>query len=765
MAKSPQKRKDRYQIVKEQVTSGAFDQEKVDSQLEEKLRALVDELDREARRRVGQRTQLEQRWIADLEAFHNKYDAKTKQNIDDTGGSKVFIGITRTKTNALEARLCDMLFPTDDKNWGIRPTPVPELAGKVFEAERLAKKRAEQATVQSAQGNQVEEERLANEGDAFAAEARHLKSIEEEAKRRCDFMEDEMDDQLREAKYQVACRDAIRDACRIGTGVIKGPMVGTKMRPRWERRARATDGPAGGAEIYDLTPTTDPRPMYYRVNPWNYYPDMDVDTQEESTGDYERHLMNKRMLRRLARQPGFNRKAIERLLEQGPRGGAPQWMADLRGITNTTVDVGKDKYHVWEFHGALEIEQVRLLAQAMMAETGDEKLIKEAGLDDMKIDPLTEMVVNVWFCDNELLKFGIHPLDSGESLYSIFALEKDEATVWGFGVPYLIRDSQKCLNGAWRMLMNNSGLSAGPQIVVNRKVVEPSDGDWRLRPMKTWELKSDAPTNQQPFQTFNIDGHHEELIAVINLAKENIDEEAALPDYAQGEVGAHPENTATGAAILMNSANVVFRRIVRNFDDDMTRPNLRRLYDWNMQHSRKNYLKGDFEVDARGSSVLLVREIHAQNLMVLLFQGSVHPVLGPLTKVPELYRKLVQSLMLPAEDAVKTDEEIQTDLANQPPEPDVEMEKLTVQLQIAQMERETKLMLAQMERDTAMMRLAAEQNLRVEDIRAQMGMKQMEIASGERKLAVETAVEERNLRRGVAAPSGGTISVNQGGKK
>ena len=43
--------------------------------------------------------------------------------------STVFIGMTRQKTNSAEARLSDILLPTDDRNWGIQPTPDPKMMG------------------------------------------------------------------------------------------------------------------------------------------------------------------------------------------------------------------------------------------------------------------------------------------------------------------------------------------------------------------------------------------------------------------------------------------------------------------------------------------------------------------------------------------------------------------------------------------------------------------------------------------------------------
>lgn len=51
--------------------------------------------------------------------------------------STVYIGLTRQKTNAAEARVADILLPTDDRNWGIQPTPKPKLMA-ISRDERLA---------------------------------------------------------------------------------------------------------------------------------------------------------------------------------------------------------------------------------------------------------------------------------------------------------------------------------------------------------------------------------------------------------------------------------------------------------------------------------------------------------------------------------------------------------------------------------------------------------------------------------------------------
>lgn len=72
---------------------------------------------------IKQRQPIVQRWTKDMYQYRNQYESSV-----DTGKSKVFVGYTRAKTDAWSAQMTDMLFPSDDKNYGISPTPVPQIA-------------------------------------------------------------------------------------------------------------------------------------------------------------------------------------------------------------------------------------------------------------------------------------------------------------------------------------------------------------------------------------------------------------------------------------------------------------------------------------------------------------------------------------------------------------------------------------------------------------------------------------------------------------
>lgn len=683
--------------------------------LYQKMEQIVSRLEMTALDVDSRRRLIEERWIDDLRLFHGEYDVETKSSLIKEKRSQLFFNLTRAKTNAWEARLSDMLFPTDDRNWGIQPSPVPEMASK-------AKMEVDP-----------------NNPEAVAAQE-GAKNDMARAREAAELMEAEIDDQLKECGYSLKCRDVIHDGCKMGIGILKGPIQSDKMRKKWQKIPDEA-----GNEVHMLKDAEDKRPAFVRVDPWNYFPDMDSATPEEAEFTFERHLMNKKDLKRLSRSPGFDKKAIRDLSKDKARSAMPDYLAKLRAIAeiNESMEL---KYHVWEYHGPLTADDMVALCECL----GKEDLIDDP--DDMA----DEIQVTVWFCQGHLLKFGVHHLDSEEQVYSVFNLERDETTQFGYGVPYLMRDSQKALNAAWRMMMDNGAVSAGPQVLIDKNKVEPQDGQWAIRPFKVWIQKEPiAKDSNPPFNVFNIQGNQGELASIIQMARQFADDETSLPLIAQGEQGSHTTQTQGGMSILMNSVNVVFRRVVKNWDDDVTRGNIRRIYDWNMQFSKREEIKGDYEVDARGSSVLLVKEMQSQNLMIMANNFVGHPVIGPLVKNAELMRKLCQAHMISADEIIKTDEELKAELdalrkqaKENGPEEDPAIKLKEMDMASKQMEMDARIAIATMERDTTMMKFAEEQNMSLEKLGVMMGIKDKDIAHKERMMAAEVGAQKNNPQFG-----------------
>lgn len=746
--------------------------------MQERLSGFIQGLEAEAKRRVQLRLSIEERWLADLRQYHGMYDERDRDGITDKDGSMVFINQTRPKTNMLAARLMDLLFPTDDRNWGISPSPVPEIADDLSKTQDTMRdaddtfadrerqlRQTEQAQAANPQAAPALEEKaaaLAEEMDGLdkvrqeiRTKLQDLADVQAIAQDRCDLMEREIEDQLMACQYQHECRRMIMDACKIGVGVLKGPVTGTAQRQIW-RLVEGDEGP-GSFKLTDMVDETTPGAHW--VDPWAFYPDPDAATISDCEGFFERHLMNKKKLRRFARDPEVDKDVVRELLTAGPDSNAnPSYYIRLTNITGQRTESAKDMYSVWEYTGPIETEDM----QALIANMADEKTrqtMEEAGAE---IDPLQELHARVWFCQGKVLKFALHPLDSNEPIYSVYNIEKDEGSLFGFGVPYVMRDPQAMMNGAYRMMMDNAALSTGPQIVVNKEAVTPEDGNWNITPRKVWQRNnSDIGSQLPPFEAHNIPSNLTELAAIIDISMKAIDEVTGLPQIAQGEQGSGVTKTAQGMALLMNSANVIFKRVVKMFDDQVTTPMIRRFYHWNMQFNEREEVKGDYEVDARGSSVLLVREMLSQNLMMIANGFVGHPVFGDWIKEEDLLRLLIKSHTIPADEVIRTQDEYDEHMKSKGEQGDPlaqlkaqEMElkakelearsrEIEANIEIANMEADTRLKVAQLTFDAKMEQATAQANAKEAEGERRAATERAKVDSGERRLAAEVAMRER----------------------
>jgi len=342
-------------------------------------------------------------------------------------------------------------------------------------------------------------------------------------------------------------------------------------------------------------------------------------------------------------------------------------------------------------------------------------------------------------------------METNEIPYDVFNWEEDTTTIFGYGVPRIINNSQRVVNSAWRMMMKNASLSVAPQIVVNEQLIEPAlvdgkAGNWNVESGKVWTLKDKDRNVNECFGAFHINSNQQELAQIFQMAKELGDAETNLPMIAQGEANGPMGaiNTASGMNLLMNSANISLKKAVKAFDDNVTRKHIKRYYDWNMQNNEKEEIKGDYAIDARGSSSLMLKETQAQNMTNLINIAQL-PAFAPLTDMKELYKMAINSMQIEAENVIIEEEpqqegqpdpeqqaamqaqqqaeqqaQAQQEAAMQAEQ--MKQQQLQADLQVKQAEIQMQYAKMEVEKDMAMMRLAAERDLKIEDIRAKFQM-------------------------------------------
>lgn len=683
----------------------------------------------------------DKRWLEDVDQYHardniNRAASQMMTSVEQgypvtTQGatphrSTVYIGLTRQKTNAAEARLADILLPTDDRNWGIQPSPIPVMFGMDKSEEMAVDPRTGQPMV-GRDGQPLREKDM-------------VRAIREMADQRAKAMQTEIDDQLVECDYNSEVRKMIHDAAMIGTGVLKGPIVTSRTRKAWQPQVDAQ-----GEQVQVIEVVEEITPASFRVDPRNVWPDPGCgEDVHNGKGIYERDMMTAKQVRELAKQPGYMKEQLRKVLEEGPKQSAT--MVEI--TDEQKREQYRNLYEVWTYWGEVNHEDL----EASGANVGEK-------------DELRTVSGCVVFINNIVVKAFLNPLETGDIPYDFYPWEKISGSVWGFGIPYLMRAQQKVLNAAWRQMMDNAGVSSGPQIVVKPGVIQPADKQWQLSSRKIWYATDDIDDVRKAFTAFEFNSHQEELARIIEMASKLADEETGMPMMLQGEKGTAPD-TVGGMQMLMNNSNVVLRRLVKQFDDFVTKPHIRRYYDYNMMYSDREDIKGDFSIDARGTSALLIRDIQNQAFLNLLAAGG-NPVYGPLLNQKKLFEKALQAQHIDPAEIMKTDEQIQQEQQQaaespQAQDPALAVAQMRMQGEQAKIQAKAQVdtQLAGMKAESEYARLQAQQNLAMQE--AQFKVQEMQLT---REIEMLKLAQTKELTLEQIKASLADTAIKERGKK
>jgi len=531
---------------------------------------------------------IEDEWTGD-EEFYQGYDdanrhefgrSASKPTAGGAGpdpvirtGSTVFPNITQPYVDAAAARVGDMLMPTDDRNFMIKATPIPDLFG--FEPGEDG----QAPEIDPAQQAQMPNGMIVPMQDVKA----EFDKIKAEAARRAGKAQDRVDDWLTECQYHAEVRKVIDDAAKLGSGVIKGPSPVVRRAQQWRK---------GDSGVHQLIIAEKISPASKRIDPWNLFPDESCgESIHNGSHVFERDYITRKQLLELKAVPGYISGQIDLCMEEGPKRAAAGDRDDLGSSS-------RHQYEIWYFHGSIRAEEM---------------LAAGCDCEDSQGDyPAIITMVN-----DRVIRAALNPLDSGEFPYDVIPWKRRPNMPWGMGVARQMRTAQRIVVAATRNMMDNAGLGSGPQFVV-RRGVEPQDGMWEIRPKKIWIENHDSDGQAgAPFLSVTIPMLQQELMGIIQMGLKMAEDVTGLPQLLQGSQGTAPD-TVGGMTILNNNANSVLRRIARLFDSCITEPHIRRYYTWLMEYGEDDDEKGDFMICARGSSALVERDIQSQEMVNIL---------------------------------------------------------------------------------------------------------------------------------------------------
>lgn len=615
--------------------------------------------------------------------------------------SHVVINIIRPKCETAEGRFSDIQLPTDDKNWGLKATPVPELAKSLTDTRPVRLKGAEEPL-------------LDGEGKQRTV-ADIAQSDIETAKSKMADMEREIDDQLNECNFNSECRKAIRNAVRLGTGILKGPVIVKDMKKTW----KTVDG--DGKSVRVLHEEESYTPSSKSIDPWDVFPDPECrEDIRRAAYIWERETILPRELRQLAGIEGYLSDQIELALQEEPFKLSVATPKENQFLVKYNTIAKGSAYEKWEYTGELNREDLEALGCECSS-------------------PFETVSANVVMVNDHPIKVQLNPMDTGDLPYDFFQWTARSGLPWGMGVARMLMWPQRVIIAAWRAMMDNARDSAGANLVVGNGI-EPADGKWSIGGKKLWWATADDVNIQQSFAQFQVGNNQQELQAIIELALRFADIESTLPMLFNGEKGELPE-TLGATNVMVDSANVALRSRVKLWDDAITRPHISRYYDWNMQYSDKEEIKGDYKVDARGTSVLLERDQQGQTIEeVMGLRGD-----AELADMVDWHRLVSQFFAARRLDVLLPDEKYEANRrkrAEQPPIVDPAMEvakvrsqgdlqkaqmvqqadmaELEFKAQQAQLDREHQAQMKLMDRDIKAMELSATSGIALDKIKAEL---------------------------------------------
>lgn len=482
--------------------------------------------------------------------------------------SNVFVNITQPYVDAASARVADMALPTTDKPFGIKPTPMPD----VIEASK-------------------NHDEMMPGGQYTVGQA--SQAFLDIATEKAEKAETQIWDWLCESRWHSEVRKVIEQASRIGTGCLKGP---TPVKRKKRAMNKIDDGTIA------LILEEEIKPESKAISVWNLFPDPSCGASIHN-GSYifERESINARQLRDL-KGTGYIDSEIDEVLKEGPGkinvGGRDKFREQAEE---------SDMYEIWYFYG-----------------TADKEDLEAAGCpcDKEAYIPVVISMVN-----DRIIKASMSVLDSGSFPYDVMVWQRSDDHWSGIGVARQVRTAQRIINAAARNMLDNAGVSAGPQLIMRTGVISPADGEWSVTPLKIWTVDEDADIQNvnSAITSIAIPSMQQELDAIIKMALDFAERSTSMPIMLQGQQGSATE-TVGGMTMLQNNSNTVLRRIAKIYDDDLIEPHILRYYEWLMLYGEEE-AKGDFNVIAEGSSALYERDAANQAIMQLI-QLSGNPQFG-----------------------------------------------------------------------------------------------------------------------------------------
>ena len=360
---------------------------------------------------------------------------------------------------------------------------------------------------------------------------------------------------------------------------------------------------------------------------------------EEAEYVIQRHRLNRHQFKDLLNRPYFNKEAIYKCLDMGPKYDKKSWETSIDAENNSYGDLESNRYEVLEYWGTID---------AMSA--------REQGLEvDEDIEDFEEVQVNIWITNGKIIRIVENPFTPFRIPYQSFSYEVNPYQFFGIGVPENMEDAQAIMNGHARMAIDNLALAGNLVFDIDESALVQNQ-NMEVYPGKIFKRQAGVPG--QAIYGIKFPNTANENMQMFDKFRQLADESTGIPSYSHGQTGVTGmTRTASGMSMLMGAASLNIKTVIKNIDDSLIKPLGKSMFQWNMQFYEGDLpILGDFEIRATGSSSLMRKEVRSQRLTMFL-QTIQNPSIAPFVKISEVIKELAYSLDLDPDEIINSKSE------------------------------------------------------------------------------------------------------------
>jgi hypothetical protein len=580
------------------------------------------------------REDLEDRLTACVRARNMEYDPAKLAEIQEQGGSEIFMGIVSSKCRTATAWLRDTLLGQGaDKPWSLSATPIPEVPPDVAMAmQNIMRQNLMQ--YYAAGGEQPSPQQLKELASGMKDTA--MRAMKHEAEKRVERMERKLEDQMVEGGWTKALFEFTNDVATFPYAIMKGPI------PRKRKVMKYVDGGLAVVEVV--------RDEWERVDPFKFYwAPWGDDVQ--SMPIIEIHHLTRDDVENMIGMEGYDEASVRSLLVDFGSGSF-DWLdsdsSDYEEVTSLDFDEASSD----------------VVAAIQLWDSIPGNLLLDWGLSEEEIpDPQKSYPCEVWMVNNTVIRAVLNYDPLGRKPYYVTSFEKIPGRLDGNGVADLCMDAQNMCNAAARALANNMGISSGPQVGVNISRLPAGEDITQMYPWKIWQFRqSDYNDSSPPLTFFQPNSNAAELMAVFDKFMVLADEVSGIPKYMTGAHVPGAGRTSSGLSMLMSNAGKSIKQVIANIDFDVIRPMLERQYQRNLRYADDPDLIGDVQILARGAMSLVVKEAEAvrkNEFLRLVLESPVAQQIVGLPGTAELLRDMASNLNTNVDRLVPSREDVE----------------------------------------------------------------------------------------------------------